>query len=315
MKKVFVSTGLLCVLVFGFLVLAAGWFVGGYFVDFALKRGTAENPQDPPLACVNILDPNVRLPAKPKADSEVWQVSSEDGLRLDGTYFHRQRPGHRWVILVHGYGRNQKNTWDYAEAYLAHGYAVVTPDLRAAGDSEGIYMTMGVKEGQDMQKWVARIVQEDPEARIVLHGISMGAATVMLASALPMPDNLSAVVEDCGYTSAYDMFTIQLAQLFHLPAFPIMDIVDIMSRQKTGAAMSEASPLQAVPHTRVPMLFIHGDADRLVPYEMMKQLYDASGAPAKEQLTVPGVGHASAMAADPVVYFQRVFDFTDAYTR
>lgn len=315
LKRV-VITGSCCVLFFGsMLVLAAGWFIGDYFVDFSLQRGTAENPKALPLACQSILEANMQLPAQPAADSEIWQVTAEDGLGLVGTCFRRAGNGHRWVILVHGYGRIQQNTWDYAEKYLAHGYAVLTPDLRASGDSEGRYLTMGAKESRDLQQWVARILQEDPDARIVLHGISMGAATVMMASALPMPDNVAAVVEDCGYTSAYAMFTIQLERLFHLPERPLMDCVDFMSREKTGTALSEAAPLLAVPHTKVPMLFIHGDDDRLVPYEMMQQLYDASNAPVKESMTVSGAGHASAKAADPVRYFQRLFAFTDAYTK
>ena len=143
----------------------------------------------------------------------------------------------------------------------------------------------------------------------------MGAATVMMASARPdMPVNLAAVVEDCGYTSATAMFSMQLKSMFNLPSFPIIDCMDFMSRQKTGTALSKAAPIEAVRQTKVPMLFIHGDADKLVPYTMMQELYDASGAPAKEQLTVKGAGHAEAKAADAAMYYRTVFAFIDRYT-
>ena len=80
----------------------------------------------------------------------------------------------------------------------------MTPDLRAAGTSDGIYLTMGVLESEDIKVWAEQIVERDPQAKIVLHGVSMGAATVLMASALDIK-NLCAVVEDCGYTSAYEI--------------------------------------------------------------------------------------------------------------
>ena len=92
---------------------------------------------------------------------------------------------------------------------------------RAAGLSEGKYLTMGVKESDDIVLWAKEIVQKDENAQIVLHGISMGAATVMMTTA-KHPQNVVAAVEDCGYTSAYDMFTNQLDVIFGLPEFPIM---------------------------------------------------------------------------------------------
>ena len=315
LKKVVLSSGITVVLVVLLLVSLAGYFAGGYFVNLALKRGNAQDPQAPPAACVSILDPNVKLPSRPEAASENWQMLSADGLKLMATHFRPVHEGHRWVILVHGYGRNQQNTWDYAAAYLEHGYEVLTPDLRASGSSEGEYLTMGALESQDIEKWVEKIVAQDPQAKIVLHGVSMGAATVMLASAQQdMPDNLAAVVEDCGYTSADAMFAMQLKSLFELPAFPLIDCMDIMSRQKTGAALSAAAPIKAVPKTRVPILFIHGDADKLVPYEMMQELYDACGAPVKEKLTVKGASHAEAKSTDPKAYYRVVFGFADQYT-
>ena len=315
LKKVVLSSGITLVIVVLLLVSLAGYFAGGYFVDLALKRGNAQDPKAPPAACVSILDPNVQQPSKPEAVSENWQMISADGLKLTATHFHPVHEGHRWVILVHGYGRNQQNTWDYAAAYLEHGYEVLTPDLRASGDSEGTYLTMGALEGQDIEKWVEKIAAEDPQAKIVLHGVSMGAATVMLASAQQdMPDNLAAVIEDCGYTSADKMFAMQLKNLFDLPSFPLIDCMDIMSRRKTGVALSAAAPIKAVQKTRVPMLFIHGDADKLVPYEMMQELYDACGAPVKEKVTVKGASHAEAKSADPQAYDRVVFGFANRYT-
>ena len=282
------------------ILIGAGYFVGNYFVNFALKA--------PPPATANIADPNLKAPPMPNFPSEIWTITSKDGFTLHATYYEPARESHEWAILVHGYGRDQTFANDYAEEYLKRGWNVLTPDLRGCGTSEGIYLTMGTLESRDVAIWAEKIVERDPQAKIILHGVSMGAATVMMTAALE-PKNLVAVVEDCGYTSAYEMFTAQLDKIFGLPEFPIMPIVDIVSLIKTGVAISDAAPIESVKKFSVPILFIHGDEDKLVPYEMMNRLFDAANSPVKEKFTVEGAGHADAKKKDVAAYFNRVFDF------
>ena len=219
MKKMLIPTAVLLILFIG-----AGYFTGDYFVTFALKR---ENNQ-PPQATANIADPTLKPPARPNFQSEIWQIQSFDNLKEFATYFLPTASSHKWAILVHGYGRDQTYAFDYAEEYLKHGYNVLTPDLRASGTSEGIYLTMGAFESQDIVKWAEKIVERDPQAKIILHGVSMGAATVLMADEL-QPPNVVAVVEDCGYTTAYEMFAAQMKKIFGLPEFPIMNFVDVVS--------------------------------------------------------------------------------------
>ncbi|WP_050992760.1 alpha/beta hydrolase [Selenomonas ruminantium] len=309
-KKIFLS---LCVILL-LLLAGAGYLIGSGFVDYALLRGNPEDPTAIPEAAAAIVEPGLDAPAKPQAKNELWTIISPDGLKLVATHFSPPEPSNRWVILVHGYGRNQSFVWDYADEYIKHGYNVLTPDLRAAGASEGKYFTMGVKESDDIALWAKEIAQKNEIAKIALHGISMGAATVMMTTA-KQPQNVVAAIEDCGYTSAYDMFTVQLDKLFGLPESPIMNCVDIVSPVKIGSAISDAAPLRSVPHTDVPMLFIHGDADKLVPCEMMDKLYAASSAPVKEKFIVAGAGHADAKNTAPQEYFQRVFAFLETYMK
>ncbi len=294
------------------LLTVVGYLIGAGFTDYALRRGNDDDPLAPPRACAKIADPSLLAARKPQYSNEMWTIMSTDNLKLAATYFAPTEPSHRWAVLVHGYGRDQSFTGDYAEEYLKRGYNVLTPDLRAAGASEGEYLTMGTKESEDIALWTRKIAEVDPQAQIVLHGVSMGAATVMMTTAQAM-QNVVAAVEDCGYTSAYDMFTAQLNVLFGLPEFPVMPCVDIVTRLKTGAAVSEAKPLDAVVHTAVPMLFIHGDADKLVPCAMAHELYEASNAPAKELFIVEGAGHADAKNVNPQIYFERIFAFLRPY--
>lgn len=293
-------------------VVLIGYLIGNYFVEYALKRGA---DGEPPPAVAKIADPSMQVPSVPKYAREVWTLTSEDGLKLIADRFSPNEPSDRWALLVHGYGRDRRFAYDYAEAYLERGWNVITPDLRAAGESEGTYMTMGVLESEDMLHWINWIVEADPNAKIILHGVSMGAATVMLTTGEELPPNVLAAVEDCGYTSAYEMFTAQLEKIFGLPEFPIMPCVDLVSKIETGAAISDAAPLKAVVRTKVPMLFIHGDADRLIDHSMMERLFEASGAPIKEKWTVAGAGHADSKPRDPIAYFDHVFAFLDRFVK
>ena len=298
------------VIVFIAAVLAAGYAIGDYFVDYALKRGNETDPLAPPAACVNILDKSREMPEEPAVPTEEWRMTMPDGRNVVAVSYRPAKTGNRWVILAHGYGRDHRYVRDYAEVYLKQGYHVLSPDLCAAGESDGQYITMGVKESEEIAKWAAKVKESDGDAEIVLHGISMGAATVMLAAGRYEMPGLAAVVEDCSYTSAYEMFANQLGVIFGLPEFPIMTCVDIVSGIKTGVKVSDAAPIKAVPDIKVPIMFIHGTADKLVPFPMMEKLYNACPAP-KRKFVVEGAGHGDAMTVAGKEYWEAVFSFLD----
>lgn len=314
MKKIIISCLLTAVLVTAALVIGAGYFIGNYCVHFGLERGTAENPQEPPKAYALLMPPEARHFAKPNYPSENWNIESDDGIYLAASYFKPERRTDKWVIVAHGYGCTQENSYYIAENYLAMGYNVLTPDLRAAGLSGGQYLTLGYKESEDIVLWAQKIAAEHPDAKILLHGVSMGAATVMMAAGKDdLPDNVAAAVEDCGYTSAYDLIAIQLENSFGLPAFPAMNLLNWRCEKKAGFDLREASPIEAVKHARVPILFIHGTKDTLVPPNMAEQLYAAANAPKKEILMVSGAVHAAASQADQQTYFLTIRKFVKPY--
>ena len=288
------------------LLIGVGYAVGNYFVDFALKRG---EDLSPPKATVNIADPNLKAPPIPDFPAEDWTLESFDGLKLHAKRFFPAESSNRWAILIHGYGRDGTFAYDYAEEYLKRGWNVLVPDLRASGESEGEFITMGALESRDVFDWAAKVSTENPDAKIILHGVSMGAATALMTAALD-PKNLCAVVEDCGYTSAYAMFTAQLNKIFGLPEYPVMPCANIVCKIKTSVKISDAAPIEVVDKIKVPILFIHGDEDGLVPLHMVDELFDKATAP-KEKFIVAGAGHADAKRKNPAVYFDKVFNFLE----
>ena len=190
---------------------------------------------------------------------------------------------------------------------------VLPPDLRACGDSEGDYVGMGWLDRKDVLQWIDWVLAQDSEAEIVLHGVSMGAATTMMTAGEDTPEQVKVFVEDCGYTSVWDIFSSELKLRFGLPEFPILYTASATARAKAGYGFKEASALQQVQNCEKPMLFIHGTADDFIPYEMMGTLYNAKPGTNKATLPAEGAGHGEAMDVLGDTYWNTVFDFEGQY--
>ena len=142
----------------------------------------------------------------------------------------------------------------------------------------------------------------------------MGCATVLMAAGLPLPSNVRAIIADCGYTSPKEILKTVLKRDYHLPAFPIMNLTELLTRWRAGFGYSDASALDAMRNCRIPVLFIHGEKDTFVPVQMSLDNYMACRAP-KELLIVPGAVHAAASLQDPEGYQRAVLAFMKKYER
>lgn len=243
---------------------------------------------------------------------EEASLTSEDGLALKARYF-PQENSHRYAILCHGYGGNGAQMYGYARQFYNMDCSVLVPDARAHGESEGEYYGMGWLERKDVLDWADQLIAADPAAEIVLFGVSMGGATVMMAAGEELPGQIKCIVEDCGYTSVWDEFSLQLKSLFDAPDFPLMYTTDLVCRLRAGYGFQEASSVEQLKKAEVPMLFIHGEEDTFVPYSMLDQVYNACASAEKEKLTIPGAGHGAAASADPDLYWTTVETFINKY--
>ena len=245
-----------------------------------------------------------------RENPQILHIRSEDGYRLAAAYF--DKPGsHRWAVLLHGYTGSRSMMYEYGYWYSEHGYQVLVPDMRCQGESEGDYIGLGYTDSTDLVGWLGMILSMDPEAEVVLHGVSMGASAALITAARDdLPVRLTAVIADCAYTDAYEMFRYKIGDWFHLPAFPVVDSASFFIRLRAGYSLREASPLLAVHGSRVPTLFIHGKQDKMIPPSMTVDLYRAAGC-YKELLIVADAGHAQCAAKVPEQYFRRVETFIE----
>ena len=245
-----------------------------------------------------------------KARKEPWEISAEDGIRLVAAAYRQE--GRRWVILVHGYMCSGRDMMEYAGMYLRAGFSLLVPGQRAHGKSGGKYTGMGWLVRRDMVCWIQRILREDPEAEIVLHGVSMGAATVMMTAGEALPENVKAVVEDCGYASVERIFRDELKTIFHLPAFPLLHQASAVAKLVAKYDFREASSVEQLKKTKLPVLFIHGGMDAFVRPYMQDLCYEAA-AGEKEYLRIEDASHTQAYERQPEVYREKVLGFVEKY--
>ena len=233
-------------------------------------------------------------------------ITSYDGLKLRGKYFEYSKDA-VVEILFHGYrGDGERDLSGAIDRCFRLGRSALIVDQRASGQSQGHVITFGIKERYDCLRWVEHCIKRfGKDVRIKITGVSMGAATVMMASGLKLPDNVIGVLADCGYTSPEAIIKKVLRDI-KLPAFIFYPMIRLGAMLYGGFDIESASPIEAVKRCKIPMLIFHGDDDAFVPYYMAKELYDACGSDKKHFHTVKGAGHGLAFPADRDGYLDTV---------
>ena len=240
-------------------------------------------------------------------------IRADDALQLHANFIPAQDRNVQWyAVCVHGYADTSVSMGLYARVYSEqYGMNVLLPDLRGHGLSDGNYVGMGYDDRRDLLRWIDWILERDADAKIILHGISMGAATVMMTTGEHLPSNVMACVEDAGYSSAVEEFRHVYNNLDPKPPVPVdvmMPAFRAVALVRSGYELGQASPVEAVKRSVTPTLFIHGEADSFIPCSMMRKLF-AAAACKKMCLLVKGAGHVESVVVDPEGYWAKVDSF------
>ena len=238
-------------------------------------------------------------------------IPSYDGKNLHADLFRSESGSDIYVICIHGYTSSPRNMGIYAKQFYEWGYNVLMPSLRGHADSEEEFISMGWKDRLDVIEWIKYLVNDHPECRIILHGVSMGAATTMMTVGEELPDNVKLAIEDCGYTNVWEILKHKMTQM-KIPEFPFLYSANDVNKRKANFNFKEASCIEQLKKYKIPMLFIHGEADTFVPYEMLDQVYSACPTE-KDILSVPDAPHARSVCAHPDMYWSKVKEFIDRH--
>ncbi len=237
---------------------------------------------------------------------------NEKGEKLLSKIILRNEPSHKWLIAVHGYTSRPRAMARQAIHFYKNGYNCIMPCQRAHRNRDEKFTSMGYYEKSDVISWINYIISLDPEAEIVLLGISMGSATVMLTTGEKLPKNVKCCIADCGFTDCKELFRGAITKEAGLPPFPFVNAADAFAKIFLGWSFSDCSPIRAVSHSVTPTLFIHGENDTVVPFWMMEALYEKCSAP-RMKLALPDTGHDEACANFPEKYWEAVDSLVNKY--
>ncbi len=242
---------------------------------------------------------------------DVW-VQSHDGLRLHAHWISAENPVGT-ILLAHGY-RSTKLV-DFSMVYRMYhdwGLNLLVPDQRSHGQSQGRFITFGVKESRDMKCWIRWLNQNNPEQPIMLSGLSMGASTMLYLADQQLPPNVKGIIADCGFSSPWEILSSVFHNVTHLPAGLSIWVANLFANVLAGFDLRERDTRRILPHSRIPVLMVHGTADDFVPCAMTKEAFQVCAEP-KELLLVKGAGHGVSFLVDPERYSKTVKEFFFTY--
>ena len=239
---------------------------------------------------------------------EEVSIMSHDGLRLKGMYYHT-RDGAPLDIGFHGYRSTAiRDFCGGAVMGMEAGHNVLLVKQRGCCDSEGHTISFGVKEQRDCLSWINYAIERfGRDTQIALYGVSMGAATVLCASGLELPDNVKGVIADSPFSSPIDIIQTVAADM-GIPKAVVRPLATVAARIFGGFDLHGASAVEAVKNAKVPILIIHGEDDRFVPCDMGRAIYRACPEGA-ELVTFPDAGHAISYLADEARYRSTINGF------
>lgn len=301
----------------GAAALVAGVEIAGTFYLYrSTMRRSAINKKN--MVKWNPVNWEVYKPMLQKAKERLLSCSHEDvylsagdGVRLHGMYFPGEKED-KAVICFHGYaGDGVADYTGMSEYFLDKGYSLLLVDLRAHGKSGGEDIGFGIADREDVLLWVDWMRQRAGDnVRILLHGISMGGTAVLMASGMHLPDQVCGIVSDSAYTSPRDAFSYVLKKKCHVPALPVVGLMDVIHKKRLGYGLDEYNAAREVRRAKVPALLIHGSEDQLVPEEICQELYE-SYAGKVQKVVIEGAGHAEGYYKDPAAYKKAMDEFVE----
>ena len=291
----------------GFAALAGAAYFAGLYAFFRKNLGRCDKfpnlYSEKDLKKFNVPEKNLGQMRKgsrfvSEHTTEEVYIRSFDGLRLYARIVENPNPTGT-VIFFHGF--RSCTDFDFSvvfEDYYKRGYNLICVTQRAHGKSEGKFISMGIYERYDCKSWAEYAAKRfGKDSPIILEGLSMGASTVLMASDLPMPENVKGIIADCGYTTPDDIFLHVGRDIYGLPPFPFMTTFRRYFRHFIHANTTDASSIESLKRTKLPVLLIHGKADDFVPYSMSEE-NDAACASRHAFVFVDGAGHGQSYLFD-----------------
>lgn len=239
---------------------------------------------------------------------ENWEITSKRNTKLFARFYPNQ-DCKKIILLIHGYNAPFVSMLKYLPLLQKLGYSVLMPDNQAQGKSEGKFITYGIFESEDAFLWLEKLKKEFPNAKFAVMGESLGAATTILL-AEKHSESLEFCVADCPYNDMANELSFIGTKRYKLPMNLFMPFCKLWFKILTERSMSEASPISQIHNLKIPMLLVHGDADKTVPVEMSRILSAKN-----KNITyfeAENAGHAAVISLYPDLYEEKFLEFINS---
>ena len=238
-------------------------------------------------------------------------MTSFDGYKLHAYYYPNPNGETKKIFLgMHGFKSGPRHEYaPYIKKYFELGFSLILPDERAHYLSEGKYITLGCNEQYDTIDWAKKIVSMFGEdIQILIQGVSMGGASVNLAAGLDLPKQVIGIISDCAYTSFNDIMENVMHKFGNFNPKPIIWMLDLYLKLFLHIDLKKSSPIESVKNAKVPILYVHGKLDQIVPVECSQKLYDACSS-RKKLWIVDEANHAECIGYRLDEYFNNIKEF------
>lgn len=280
------------------------------FFSYTVKRREDDGKLNPSNPYIKLIKEKSEWLDQQK--TEKVSILSFDGLKLKGIFLPAEQKTDKIILAVHGFRVNaMKDFAGLVYFYHQQGYHVLLVDDRAHGASEGKYIGFGCLDREDCYRWIHYLDQRfQGKCSIFLHGISMGAATVLMTSSMNLPRSVKGIIADCPYTSIWEEFCYltEREKKSWLIMYPIMKLAGKICKVVAGYEYDEISSAEEVKDTKIPILLIHGKEDRFVPPSMSEKIYN-NCVSEKKLLIVPNAKHAESYYVAKEKYEESVLNF------
>ena len=254
--------------------------------------------------------------AELKAESE-WlegiakkvQIENSENKEITALEIKNEHVSHSYIIICHQYGGSPASMEEYARHFYDLGFNIIMPYMRGHGDSPYNNITFGWKDSDDVTAWVNSIVREDEDARIALFGVSLGANAVAVCASEELPENVRLVIADSCYTSMEALLKEYVKNETPFSSLLVTGLTAAFAKNKLGGNAEFTDTIIKIRDIELPIMFINGENDEVVPPLVSKRLYENCDAEGVEEVIIEEGLHGRNLQADKETYWS----YTDAF--
>ncbi len=277
--------------------------ITGIAINIAVmgKDGIAGSEKAKKLIHVELSEPKYISWMEKK--TEQIEISGENGHILKAEKLKNYNSSHSYIIVSHPYAKNAFDMAEFAYHFYDLGFHVYLPYMRGFGESDYDTVSMGYEDYKDILRWVNEIIEKDKEAKIFLFGMGIGGTASLLTADKDLPENVKGIIADSAYSDLKELFKFNIKEFYSVPAFPTVEIGSLYNKLTSGWAYTDIDVATSVKNSEVPVFYVQGGEDQIVPTEQINDLYDMTTYENSDHLLVPGATHCENADFEPEDYW------------